>query len=245
MGAGRDETVLHYGGDTPAILELVGVSGVVLRGFTLDGEGSGASVGIAASGGRGHRLEGLRIAHLSGAGEEGPLGIAFREGVTDSVIVDCEIVDIGVESEWGAGVRLSWGSSRNRVEGNVVSRTGRGGILANDDCVELVICGNTITHTGLAGDGLDFGLGIELWNGSHDSVVEDNRLDRWLSIDTSHRVAVRRNRVDPAGGMDALAGLELVDSRGVVFSDNVVERGTHLGVSVSGRWGDRARAVFA
>jgi len=87
---------------------------------------------------------------------------------------------------WGAGIRLGHGSSRNRVEDNAISNTGRGGILCNDGSTDLVIRNNTVGGSG--GEG----LGIELWGGCHRSLVEDNQIDHWLSLDLSDYCAVRR-----------------------------------------------------
>jgi hypothetical protein len=112
---------------------------------------------------------------------------------------------------------------------NTIRNTGRGGIFANDGSTDLVIRGNTVGGSG--GEG----LGIEVWNGCDRAVIEDNRIDHWLSVDGSDRVAVRRNTIADRSGHAKLAGLELVGSNHCVLTDNLVDGGQQIGISVSNK----------
>ncbi|HYE05099.1 MAG TPA: RICIN domain-containing protein [Planctomycetota bacterium] len=245
VGAGRDAATLEWIGGAEEMIVLAG-SDTEVAGLLLDGAGRGASAGVFAHATRGHRLHHLRIERLSAADA---LGIRFTgdapsaaNGVTDSEIADCVIRDIGTTSDWGGGIRLSWGSSRNRILRCVVDGTGRGGIFANDDCTDLVIAGNTVTRSGLH----TTRLGIELWGRCHRGLIEDNRIDHWLSLDTSNHCALRRNTVADATGWGFI-GIEVITSDAVV-TDNLVDGGQDIGLSVSNTADNRhhfyARNVF-
>ena len=99
-----------------------------------------------------------------------------EHGCTDSRIENCVIENVAPDDAWGAGIRLSWGSSRNQIIGCKVRNTGRGGIFGNDGSHDLVIRRNTVT--GSHGEK----LGIEVWGGCDRCVIEDNRIDHWLSV---------------------------------------------------------------
>ncbi|MEM6550587.1 MAG: right-handed parallel beta-helix repeat-containing protein [Planctomycetota bacterium] len=230
-GAGMGQTVLRAAGGHDRFFDLAGTRDVTLRGFTMDGVGSGLSYGVVASNGGGHRLERVEVTRLSGTAF-GPLGVYFSSGVTDSVITGSRFSEIGVDSTFGGGIRIAHGSVRNTVVGNKVKNTGRGGIFFNDDSGQAVVRGNTVTGSGLRSQG----LGIELHTGVDGSVVEDNRVDSWLSVDGSDRVAVRRNVIGgvPGAGFK-FAGLELVDVNRVVLADNRVDGNADVGLSLSGQ----------
>ncbi len=235
------DTVLRYTGQDTAVLDLTDRSDVTLHGFTVDGSSGRAGIGVLAWGAsrpsNNVHVEALDIRHI---GNDAPgtdphqFGVFFGGDVFDSTVTRTAITDINPGSEWSAGIRVAHGSSRNTFTHNTVTTTGRGGILANNDAADLYIAHNTIDDTGRAGNGRDFGLGIELWEGSDRSVVEHNVVDRWLSVDSSDGVAVRHNVVHGRGGPDAFAGLEFVSSEDFVASDNVVNGGSHLGISISG-----------
>jgi PKD repeat protein len=231
IGAGQAASRLAWTGSSGDILTIAGDQ-VEMSGITIDGAGRTAACGIFAYGSHGHALHHLTIQAIAG---DGALGIRFTgdapsaaNGVTDSTIADCTIRDIGVASAWGGGIRMSWGSSRNRVLRNVVDGTGRGGIFGNDDCTDLVVAGNTVTRSGLASTR----LGIELWGRCHRGLIEDNHIDHWLSLDTSDHCAVRRNTVADAAGWGFI-GLEII-AQDVVVCDNLVDGGQDLGISISG-----------
>ena len=179
--------LLYVGASANVILALYGKSNVTVSGLTLDGNNSvHATQGIAAGDATGIRLHRLTIRNLGHSGDSWTHGILFDPTVTDSTITSNVISSIATGSVWGAGIRLGHGSSRNRVEDNAISNTGRGGILCNDGSTDLVIRNNTVGGSG--GEG----LGIELWGGCHRSLVEDNQIDHWLSLDLSDYCAVRR-----------------------------------------------------
>jgi parallel beta-helix repeat protein len=149
----------------------------------------------------------------------------MERGVTDSIISDCRFERIGLKAEFGSGIRLAWGSVRNRVERNVIRDTGRGGIFG-DHSAELVIRGNRVSGSG--GEG----LGIELWGGCPRSLIEDNVVDHWLSVDKGDQTAVRRNVVGTDDGTLKFIGIEII-ARNIVVTDNVIKRGAAIGLSVS------------
>lgn len=235
-GSSQERTVLRYAGDQPAVLlDLAGVEGVEVSHLTLDGENRPTVLqGISASHARHLRIHHVTIRNLVETGGWGPHGILFSgasptraNGVTDSEISDCLFEDIAPASGWGAGIRLAWGSSRNRVLRNVIRRTGRGGILANDGSTDLVIRGNKISGSG--GEG----LGIEVWGGCDRAVIEDNEIDHWLSIGESDFCAVRRNTIRDRSGVVKFCGLEGIGNY-CIFTDNVIDDGQQIGLSVSG-----------
>jgi len=228
-GADRDTTVLRYTGTAAnPMVDLDGRSHVEITALTLDGNHNlRAENGIVAVAGSGHRLHGLAIRALTKGAGFGPHAILFASAVTDSEITDNLIIDIAPTSAWGAGVRMSYGSSRNRVERNTITTTGRGGILLDNQADDAVIRDNVVSDT--RGDG----LAVEVWGFSDRALVEDNRLDHWLSIDRCDGCAVRRNLVADGTGPYKYIGIELAGGSDNVFTDNVVGDGQQLGISVS------------
>ena len=236
VGAGAEKTILRFAGKKPmSMMNLSGCEDVEVTGLALDGGGSpDATRGISAGDARRLRIHHVTIRDL-GRGK-GPIAIHFsgrgpkpEQGVTDSEIADCLLEKIGPGDEWGAGVRLSWGSSRNRVLRNTIRETGRGGIFGNDGSTDLAIQGNTVSGSG--GEG----LGIEVWGGCHRAIIEDNRIDHWLSYDSSDGGAARRNTISDRSGIYKHCGIELVASSRCVFTDNVVDDGQCTGISVSNK----------
>ena len=229
--------LLYVGGALSEMIGIGGVANVVVSHLTLDGNGSAAvKDGILAGGGSGHRFQNLVIRNF-GNSPEGPRGIRFDPDVTDSTIVSNRIENIGTGSAWGAGIRLSWRSSRNRVTDNVISNTGRGGIFCNDQSTDNVICRNVVAGSGGAR------LGIEVWGACHRALIEDNRIDHWLSLDGSDFCAVRRNTVSDKSGLYAWAGLEGI-TRNSVFTDNIVDGGAQVGISQS-NWPTKEYILWA
>jgi hypothetical protein len=151
----------------------------------------------------------------------------MERGVTDSVIRDCRFEKIGLKAEYGGAIRMAWGSARNLVERNVVKDTGRGGIFG-DHSPELIIRNNQVSGSG--GEG----LGIEIWGGCPKSLIEDNTVDHWISVDGGHRSAVRRNAVGTDDGSLKAIGIEII-ARDVVVTDNVLKQGNSIGLSVSNK----------
>lgn len=271
-GAGADTVLASAHGDN-ALLQLVNGGAATIRGgavrdLTLDGAGGQNAYGVLAFGDSapidGLELRGLTIRHIADPRPDADphqFGVFLTRNVTGATLAESTITDINPASMWAAGVRIAEGSSDATVTRNVIDRTGRGGILANGGSERLIIRGNVVTRSGLAaaadraaaaGGRPDESenaarLGIELFGGSHDSVVDDNRVDRWISIDRGDRVAIRNNVVQPTGKDDAgpgFAGIELVDARHAVVSGNRVDgdnpdrpgtqRDVSIGLSVSG-----------
>ncbi len=229
-GAGLDTTTLRFGGSASApLLDIENVSNVECRNFTLDGNNSTAATqGIYAHNASTLSLHDLAVKNLAINTGFSPHAIYFDTNVVHSLIQNTTLSNIGLTSEWGAGIRLGHGSSFNRVLNNTISNTGRGGILADDGSTDLIIRNNTVTGSG--GEG----LGIELQTGCDRAIVEDNNIDHWLSVDASNFCSIRRNNVSDKTGVYKYAGLELVDAHDDLFADNVIDSGQQLGISISG-----------
>ena len=164
LGAGQEKTRLVYRGTNPAVLiGLNACQDVELAHMTLDGRNNPlVQQGITGGDSRRLWLHHLTIRNLK-AKTWGPHAILFsgrnpsmEGGVTDSRISDCRIEDIGLEAEYGGGIRMAWGSVRNQVLGNVIHNTGRGGIFG-DHSPELIIRNNRVS--GSHGEGLGIEIG--------------------------------------------------------------------------------------
>jgi PKD repeat protein len=237
-GSGVRETTLRYTGTiADGMIKLQNIIGVDLCDFTIDGKGNDHLVyGVVAYQGSGHHMHHLVIRDMEAVTPSGPVAIRLggstssRVGTTGCVIENNLIENIGINSEWGGGIRCSWGSSRNAIRENNISKTGRGGIFANDGSTDLIITSNTISESGL----FTACLGIEIWNECDRTLIEDNTLDHWLSVDRSDFCAVRRNTV--SGTTDeriAYIGLEAAGASNAVFTNNVVLQGQRVGISIS------------
>ncbi len=258
-GQSEAGVILKFAGDekVPFMIGINGVEGVTVSKLTLTAAGNiNVRSGIEAE-----ASKELLISHVTvkdfalDTGDEddfGPHGIHFtgadnnKSGVIKSEITDCTISNIGVNSEWGAGIRISYGSSRNRILRNTLSDFGRGGILCDNGSTNLVISNNNITGTGLWDDPDEEGLyngealGVEIFGGCMSAVVEDNIVDHWISIAAdSHFSAVRRNTVKTSEGRAySWCQLELAESGYSVFTNNDVGSGAQTGISMSNFAGD-------
>ena len=235
LGAGQEKTRLVYKGTKAGVfISLNACDGVEIAHMTLDGLNNPfVHQGIVGGNSRRLWLHHLTICNLK-AKTWGPHAILFsgrnptmEGGVTDSRITDCRIENIGLEAEYGGGIRLAWGSVRNQVSGNAIQNTGRGGIFG-DHSAELIIRNNRVS--GSRGTG----LGIEVWGGCPRSLIEDNVVDHWISVDQGHQSAVRRNVIGTDDGSLKGYGIEII-ARDVVVTDNVVEYGAHIGLSASNK----------
>ncbi len=235
VGAGQDKTILRFSGPTPAVfVALVGVENVEVAHMTLDGaDNANATQGIRGENAKHLNIHHMTIRNLVKGQEFGPHGILFlgtnptrEHGVTDSVIADCRIRNIGLEARYGGGIRLAWGSSNNKVLRNSVENTGRGGIFADDGSTDNVIGFNTVKGSG--GEG----LGIEVWGGSDRSVIEHNTIDHWLSIGGCSHCAARHNTISDRSGTYKFSGIEAIGSY-IIVTDNTVDGGAQIGLSLS------------
>lgn len=236
VGAGQEKTLLRFEGRVnTCVLDLSDCAGVEVSDLTLDGNNNpNARQGISACNASGLRIRHVTIRNLAKGEGFGPHGILFAGqnptragGVTDSEIADCRFERVGIGAEFGCAIRLSWGSSRNRVLRNVIEHTGRGGIFTDNGSTDMVIQGNTVAGSG--GEG----LGIEVWGGGDRTVIEDNRIDHWLSIGGSDYCAARRNTISDASGRYAFCGIEAIGSH-LIVTGNLVDSGQKIGLSVSG-----------
>ncbi len=239
---GADElntSVLRFTGTAPApMIEAVGVSGLTLENLVLDGaDNPMATQGVVVSDASRVGIRELVVRNFTAKDGFGPHGVFFAANVTNSSIAGCRIENISPEHPWGAGIRIAKGSSGNIVWANTIRNTGRGGILCNESPA-LTILENRVE--GSHGEG----LGIELWGGCPKSLVENNTIDHWLSVDKSPLTAVRHNRIADASGVVKYIGMELVDSSDCVFTDNTVDGGQQIGISVSNT-GPKERIYWA
>ena len=234
IGTGQDKTrVVYRGTRALPLVSIVGCQDVEVAHLTLDGRDNPlVREGVAGSDSRRVSLHHLTICNLVKSDAFGPHGVLFsghnptmERGVTDSTISDCRFEKIGLGAAFGGGIRLNWGCVRNLIERNVVGNTGRGGIFG-DHSAELVIRNNQVSGSG--GEG----LGIEIWGGCPRSLIEDNGVDHWISVDKGDQSAVRRNVIGAEDGTLKGYGIEII-ARDMVVTDNVVKRGAQIGLSVS------------
>lgn len=236
IGAGQDRTILVSNASRSGPIVLIdGCKSVELAHLSIDGRMRDiVQDGIGGRNARKIDLHHLTIRNLKAGKGFGPHAIYWHGqgstrsgGVVDSRIADCTIENIGVGAPFGGGIRVAHGSHRNLIERNTVRTTGRGGIFG-DNSDELIIRNNTVSGSG--GEG----LGIEIWGGCLRSIIEDNRIDHWLSVDAGHQSAVRRNVVGANDGSIKGYGIEII-AENVVVTDNTVRRGAAIGLSVSNK----------
>jgi hypothetical protein len=226
-GAGMDKTILTIAKDgLQAVFKADEKKNITLRNFAVNGANTIVKHVFNAENCTGVTVDSLKIYDLDGMTT--PIAIYFVS-TTDSVIKNCVFSNISVRSEWGCAVRLANGSAYNVVDNNIIRDTGRGGILCNNNSTHLTITNNTITGSGKTSEGLS----IELWGDCGYSVVEDNNVDHWLSLDNAPYTAVRRNTISDKSGAVMFLGLETVGSNNVVLTDNVVDHGQYIGISAS------------
>ncbi len=234
-GAGQDKSVLRFVGETKSsMLSVSGCEDTEVCHLTLDGGMStNVTQGITGSNARRLHIHHVTIRDIGDTKTFGPHGMLFsgnnpskEGGVTDSVIAHCRIENIGVNQKYGGGIRFAWGSSRNRVEHTTIDRTGRGGIFADNGSTDITIRSNTITGSG------GTGLGIEVWGACDRSIIEDNRVDHWISIGSADYCAVRRNTIGDDSEDYKFCGIEGIGTYGV-YTDNVISGGASVGLSVS------------
>lgn len=232
-GQGEGKTILRSAVTKPsAIIDLSHCRDVRVSALTLEADNNLLTgPGIFARDASRLRIEHVTIRDVAKSGT--PLGIHFvgdggskAHGVTDSTIADCTIENMAPDAEWGGGIRLSWGSSRNRILRNTIRNTGRGGIFADNGSTDLIIRGNTVS--GSHGEG----LGLEIWGDCDRCVLEDNRLDHWLSISGCVRCAARRNVIGDHSGEVKFIALEVIGCDEII-TDNSIDGGAQIGISVS------------
>lgn len=236
VGAGQDKTrIVFKGQKASAMIVVSGCEDTELAHLTLDGQSNPlVHQGISGNNSRKLAIHHVTVRNLVKSDTFGPHGIYFsgrnpscEGGVTDSSISDCRFENIGLGAQYGGAVRLNWGCSRNQVLRNVVHKTGRGGIFG-DHSPELIIRGNKVSGSG--GEG----LGIEIWGGCPRSLIEDNIVDHWISVDRGDLSAVRRNTIGTDDGTLKGYGIEII-ARDIVVTDNLVKPGAQIGLSVSNK----------
>lgn len=227
-GAGMGQTILQIAekGIT-SLFSLDEKENVSISGFTVEGRGADAGNIITAEDCREIHIQDVEIKNIESI--KNPIAIHF-EKTRDSSIRECRFENISLQSEWGCAVRLSHDSSHVTVDGCVIQNTGRGGILCDNGSEYLTIINNVVSGSGITSEGLS----IELWGRCGHSVVEDNRVDRWLSLDNAPYTALRRNVIsNRIWDRIGFIGIETVGSCNVVITDCVVDEGVYTGLSAS------------
>ncbi|WP_415839979.1 S-layer homology domain-containing protein [Paenibacillus endophyticus] len=234
IGENRDTTIIKYTGDSVGyLISLNGRSHVEVAQLTLDGNGNAnADGGIIADdtvseGSGGHYLHHNRIMNMTRAEGFGPFGILIAHN-DHAVITDNDFNDIGVDSMWGAGMRVGYDSNYPTILRNTIADTGRGGIFLNDGVEGAVVRNNVVSGSGHT----DHGLSIELHTNVNHSLVEDNVVDHWLSVVRSEYNAIRRNTIQTAGDTVKGMGLEIMSNHSIT-TDNLVDGGQQVGMQQS------------
>jgi parallel beta-helix repeat protein len=233
VGAGQSSTTVQYMGTNDApMINMSAVNNVEIAGLTLNGNSdSHALQGINAFGGTNEYIHNITVENLTPTDNFGPSGIYFSGAMTNSRIVGNTFTNIGVGSMYGSGIRLDQGSTGDQVLNNTISNTGRGGIFASHGSNNVVIENNTISGSGMTSGAP--GLGIEIFQ-SNGALVQNNTLDHWLSVDTASNSSIRGNTVTGVGVGPQYAGLEFATAgQNDVFSNNVVQGGEQIGISIS------------
>jgi PKD repeat protein len=233
-GESRDTTIIKYTGESVGyLLSLNGRSRVEVSQLTLDGNGNAnADGGITAddtlaAGSGGHQLHHNRIINMTREEGFGPFGILVAH--TDNVVItDNDFSNMGLNSTWGAGMRVGYDSNYPVILRNTIADTGRGGIFLNDGVEGAVVRHNIVTGSGHK----DHGLSIELHTNVNYSLVEDNQVDHWLSVVRSEYNAIRRNTIQTSGDTVKGMGLEIMSNHSVT-SDNLVDGGQQVGMQQS------------
>ena len=233
VGEGQDNsTILFIGTNLAPLVDIQEKTHIEIANLCLDAnDNSNATNGIEAYQGSEHLLHDLWIKNFTintSPDWLGAQGIVFYAEVTDCIISDNLIENMSIDAEWGAGIRISWGSSRNQILNNTINNTGRGGILCDNGSTDLVIKENIVTGSHGAG------LGIEVFVGCDRAIVEDNNIDHWLSIDGNHYCAARRNIIRDTSGVIKFIGIEVAgENSNHIITDNLVDEGQHQGMTVS------------
>ncbi|MDP9174928.1 MAG: right-handed parallel beta-helix repeat-containing protein [Planctomycetota bacterium] len=238
VGAGQGQTTLSYTASTTG--PVVGFrslsSNVTISDLTINGNNNPNAIdGVLASHDTGLALNNLGFTNFVNTTALGPLGVYFSAGVTHSAVTNCTFNNIGTGATFGGGIRFSNGSSYNQAVGNVISNTGRGGIFGDSGSGAAASTNLVIENNVVSGSG-GLGLGIEV-QGCPNALIQGNKVDHWISVDTSSNTAVRNNVISDNTGTFKYAGVELVNSHDVSITGNTVSGGAQIGISESNNAG--------
>lgn len=239
-GASQSTAIVKYTGTADQVMvNAANVSNLEISNLTFDANNNvHASQGIDATNGTGLWVHHNTFKNFTAPASSswGPMAITFygnsstqSGGVTNSTIESNTFTNIAVNSDWGAAIRMDNGSTGNKVLGNSIANTGRGGIFCAGNSTNTVIRGNTISGSGQSLEG----LGIELYSGCNNSVVEDNVIDHWISLDSTNYVSIRRNTISSTDASLRTPGIEIIKSSYIVTTDNTINGGQAYGFSVA------------
>jgi chitodextrinase len=227
-GQSRDNTIIEYSSSTAnTFFSLYNLSGAEVSSMTLDANNSTVpQSAVVSENGSGNKILNLTVKDFGMTSGFGPFAL-YGVNTDNLTIKDNVVTNIGINSDWGGGVRVGWGSDHSLIENNYVADTGRGGIFVNDDSPYAIVRGNTVTGTGQQMEG----LGIELHTNVDYSLVENNTVDHWISTVRSAYIAVRNNYVGSSTTVGNM-GLEVMVDHGVT-SGNLVDGGQQVGMQQS------------
>ncbi|GMK44598.1 hypothetical protein PghCCS26_17260 [Paenibacillus glycanilyticus] len=227
-GQSRDNTIIKYNSTSAnTFFSLYNLSGAEVSSMTLDaGSSAVPQSAVVSENGSGNKMLNLKVKDFGMSSGFGPFAL-YGVNTDNLTIADSVVTNIGVNSDWGGGVRVGWGSDHALVENNYVAETGRGGIFINDDSPYAIVRGNTVAGTGKKMEG----LGIELHTNVNYSLVENNTVDHWISTVRSAYIAVRNNYVGSSTTVGNM-GLEVMVDHGVT-SGNMVDGGQQVGIQQS------------
>ncbi|QGQ98379.1 PKD domain-containing protein [Paenibacillus psychroresistens] len=239
-GASKTTAIIKFNGTLQSIrsmLYLSGINNVEISELTIDGNSDpDVHNGIEGNNGSGFNIHNMVFKNFTASGVYGPFAVWFQgntdytHGVTYSTVADNSFTNIGVTSDWGSGIRMGWGSSHNQVLRNTISNTGRGGIFAHDGSTDSIIRNNTINGSGMSIEGLS----IEVWGNCINTIIEDNVVDHWISVASeSNYTSIRRNTISDHDDIKFL-GLEIAQASHTVSTDNYLDDGQQIGISISG-----------
>ncbi|MFD0671006.1 NPCBM/NEW2 domain-containing protein [Cohnella sp. GCM10027633] len=228
-GQSQSGTIVKYVDSSDTFMfYFLNVSNASIKNMTLDGNNSTVAMSAAASEyGSNNEMSGLRVKDFAASEGFGPHAL-FGNATSGLKVTDNIVTNIGVNSIWGAAVRVGWGSKNAVIERNVIADTGRGGIFLNDNSPGAVVRFNKVTGSGKK----EHGLAIELHTNTDNAIIEDNEVDHWISAVRSKTIAVRRNVVKATDGTVGAIGLEIMADNAVT-SDNVVDGGQQVGIQQS------------
>jgi CSLREA domain-containing protein len=235
---GRNGNIIrnnHFVGNGEGGLALSGGSeNSLVINNTFFGNGG---VAILMQDANGHRIESNEISGLSSNPLIDSDGGIFLVSASDNILMNNSISDAG-----DAGISLSEGSHRNRIEGNTLSRNSDAGIsVSNSDHTVMI---NNVSHLAggagvsfsnahdgvISGNDLRFNPGgIEL-SASNGNLVENNDLSYssagGLTLEGGLSNIIRNNIANDTNGAGISVDAEALDALGNPIPGNIVEGNT-------------------
>ena len=236
-GVGRLTIIRHLSeSNEHPIIDIQDTTNVTISNLTLNGMNNPLCThGIDGSNVERLTVRAISVFDLVPSSEFGTFGVFLNSNANDCTISDCEFVNIGVDSNWGAAIQVSQlpnvPPSRNiNASRNHIVNTGRGGVLMQNT-LHATVTDNVIQSSGMAGEE---GLAIELFDKCNFGIIENNSVDHWISVDSAEFISIRDNFVADDSGSLQLAGIEIAgESANCVVTGNHTLGGNQIGFSMS------------